>query len=82
MIFHISQQRFDFIKSQGYGFRHYEGSAGEAKTIQERPLTLPNDTEFHVLDGEYAFCETCGSAFDSVDANSPSELETIKATAQ
>lgn len=75
MIIHISQQRYEFIKSQGYTTYFVAESGGH----QGRKRYHDGDNEFHLLDDEYAFCKTCGEPFDSVDANTPAELETIKA---
>lgn len=77
IVIHISQQRFDFIKSLGYGFREDEyffgdGVGGPSET------EAPDSCVYHTLDDEYAFCVSCNAAFDSVDANTPAEMETIK----
>lgn len=72
---HISRQRFDFIKAQGFRLP-IKGSAEEIQAIVQR--LGEGDTQYHILDDEFAFCDTCQEAFDSIDANSPAELETIK----
>lgn len=75
MIIHISQQRYEFIKSQGYNLTYCIAESGGHQGEQRY---FDGDTTFHLLDDEHGFCGDCRAEFDSVDANSAAELETIK----
>lgn len=71
MIIHISRERFDRIKSQGW----------RLITQPDTPISpRMRDTEFHLLDDDSAPCEACGNQFDSVIVDTPAELETLKYT--
>lgn len=72
MILHISRNRFDFIRKLGWALPIKSDSG-------PRFLMEPDGTTYHVLDDEYGWCDSCLSPFDSIDANSPTELEIVKA---
>lgn len=66
---HISRQRYEFILSLGYRLRHdltYYTDLGSVHV---------GDVLFHVLSSERSVCEVCGYECDSVDVNTPAELE-------
>lgn len=72
-VIHISRDRFESIKKQGY----------QMDISEERLAQMPDgDTEYHILDGEFAWCETCGASAQSVAAWTPAELSTIKNSGQ
>lgn len=70
-IIHISRDRYEHIRSQGFhlGF------------VPEPDRYPAGDTEYHLLDGEVAHCETCNGEFESVKANDPAELDMAKRAA-
>lgn len=70
-VIHISQDRLEAIRKQGYQM--------PATGVQALAQKQDGDTEYHILDGEYARCETCGANEQSVAAWTPAELATIKA---
>lgn len=63
---HLSQQRFDFLLTQGYSIERAESANDGEKFV------------LHLLSAEHAECTTCNAEFTSVDACSPAEMETIK----
>lgn len=71
MIIHISRNRFDRIQALSFGF----------PVLHPRVLTQPirtGDNEYHLLEGERGLCDPCHAEFDSVNAESPVDLEYIK----
>lgn len=79
MIIHISRERLERVMAQGYSFsvRSRDEFTQPVGWAGNGPLT-----EYHVLNGEQAVCGKCGSLFDSVAADTPSELETLKEQAR
>lgn len=63
-IYHIDKNRFERIKAQGY----------QLPTL--RPVTSyrKGDSEYHLIDGDHAFCNYCRSVFGSLKAETPAEL--------
>ena len=73
---HISRQRYEFILSQGYRFKNAETFTGDGGVFEH--IEAPNAAIYHLLDDELACCQICEATCQSVDANSPSELEIVK----
>jgi hypothetical protein len=69
--FHIDKNRFERIKAQGY----HLGTVDLAK--------YPNgDSEYHLINGNHAWCGYCQGEFDSLRAESPAELQMEKLSHQ
>lgn len=68
MIIHLSRERYERIKRQGYGH----------KTYVHPPKAASEDVEFHLLAGESAFCDACGVEVESVKAETPTDIQRIK----
>lgn len=79
MIIHISKARYEHIRGQGYNMTHYIAESGPISLTGRR--YSDGDNVYHLLDGEHARCETCGSEFDSIVADTPAELEVAKGKA-
>lgn len=71
MIIHISNERFERIRSQQFRL----SVNFTATTVVARP----GDTEIHLLEGERALCPTCGIECASIAANTPAEYASEKA---
>lgn len=76
MIIHISRERLEKIKSQGYPLGSINLTVEQMTALR----SMPGDTEYHAIDGEVALCETCGDGafYTSITANTPAELDTVK----
>lgn len=72
--YHISRQRWDSIKSQGYPLGTVSLTPAQWSAVK----LVPHDAEYHFLEGERGLCEQCNVEFDSVVANTPAELDEAK----
>lgn len=72
MIIHISEQRYRKIQGQGWNLTL------DLTSEQMENLRKKADTEFHLLTDERARCNDCGEEFNSVEADTPADLENIK----
>lgn len=72
LIIHINQDRYARISGQGYDLSQH---------IQPKVISTQQaegDVEYHTLQGEQGTCSVCGIEADSVDAETPVDLEYIK----
>lgn len=67
MIIHINKERYARILSQCLRM-----------TLKDASQPIYEDIEYHLLQGESGICDTCKGQFDSVEAETPAQLETIK----
>lgn len=70
MIIHISRERYEHIRGQGWKLGTFPASSA-----RKYPT---GDTEFHLLDGDHGLCETCGVESESIVASDPAELDAAK----
>jgi hypothetical protein len=68
-VYHIDRCRFERIRAQGYQL------PVERESIKTYPA---GDSEYHLIDGERGFCSYCRSMFDSLQAETPADLEMEK----
>lgn len=74
LVVHISKERYENIRSQGYQLLKYPSE--DWKSIRAR--LGGGDTLYHLLDGDEGQCSECGYLQTSVKVENPSELETVK----
>lgn len=76
MILHISSERMKEIKGRSYRITvvPFDGAISDL-SLSESDV---NVNTIHELDGERAFCVSCGAEFDSIQASNPVEWATAK----
>lgn len=73
-VFHISRERYDRIRSQGWSMPLPKISDEQASIL----LADPTTNVYHFLDADVSECSLCGVVVHGLIAETPVELETAK----
>lgn len=80
MIFHISEDRFERIKRQGYPLGNFTVYGNGKDGPKE--WRLKGENTYHFLSSDRALCNECGLEFEGIQAETPAGLELAKINLQ